>query len=64
MTSSGGRVSTARRAMSPPRSTTSPTLRDQLAGVVNAPEVEPPRRDRDTLDAAESWIAPGGPGRR
>jgi len=33
-------------------------LRDQLSGVVNAPEVEPPRRDRDTLDTAESWIAP------
>lgn len=33
-------------------------LRDQLAGVVNAPEVEPPRRDRDTLDTAESWMAP------
>lgn len=33
-------------------------LRDQLAGVVNAPEVEPPRRDRDTLDTVESWIAP------
>ncbi|CAD5298761.1 conserved hypothetical protein [Bosea sp. 62] len=33
-------------------------LRDQLAGVVNAPEVEPPRRDRDNVDTAESWIAP------
>lgn len=33
-------------------------LRDQLAGVVNAPEVEPPRRDRDTPDTAESWMAP------
>lgn len=33
-------------------------LRDQLAGVVNAPEVEPPRRDRGTLDVAESWMAP------
>jgi hypothetical protein len=33
-------------------------LRDQLAGVVNAPGVEPPRRDRDTLDTVESWIAP------
>jgi hypothetical protein len=33
-------------------------LRDQLAGVVNAPEVAPPRRDRDDSDAAESWIAP------
>ncbi|MBR3194747.1 hypothetical protein, partial [Bosea sp. (in: a-proteobacteria)] len=28
-------------------------LRDQLAGVVNAPEVEPPRRDRGTPDVAE-----------
>lgn len=33
-------------------------LRDQLAGVVNAPEVEPPRRDRDDKDTAESWTAP------
>lgn len=33
-------------------------LRDQLAGVVNAPEVEPPRRDRGTPDVAESWMAP------
>lgn len=33
-------------------------LRDQLAGVVNAPEVEPPRRDRDDLDIGESWTAP------
>lgn len=33
-------------------------LRDQLSGVVNAPEVEAPRRDRDVLGAAESWIAP------
>lgn len=33
-------------------------LRDQLAGVVNAPEVEPPRRDRDNLDIGERWIAP------
>lgn len=32
-------------------------LRDQLTGVVNAPEVEPPRRDRDTFDAAENWTA-------
>ena len=33
-------------------------LRDQLAGVVNAPDVEPPRRDRDDKDTAESWTAP------
>ncbi|MCP4563294.1 MAG: hypothetical protein GY873_33455 [Bosea sp.] len=33
-------------------------LRDQLAGVVNAPEVEPPRRGRGTPDVAESWMAP------
>jgi hypothetical protein len=33
-------------------------LRDQLVGVVNAPEVESPRRDRDTLGTAESWMAP------
>ncbi|WP_129158580.1 hypothetical protein [Bosea sp. Tri-44] len=33
-------------------------LRDQLSGVVNAPEVELPRRDRDVLGAVESWIAP------
>lgn len=33
-------------------------LRDQLAGVVNAPEVEPPRRDRGAPDVAESWMAP------
>ncbi|MGE7470679.1 hypothetical protein ACQKLX_14650 [Bosea sp. NPDC003192] len=33
-------------------------LRDQLVGVVNAPEIEPPRRDRDTLDTAENWMAP------
>ncbi|MFC5419006.1 hypothetical protein ACFPOB_05450 [Bosea eneae] len=32
-------------------------LRDQLSGVVNAPEVEPPRRDHDVLGSAESWIA-------
>lgn len=33
-------------------------LRDQLTGVVNAPEIEPPRRDRDVPAAGESWIAP------
>lgn len=33
-------------------------LRDQLVGVVNAPEVGAPRRDRDTLGTAESWMAP------
>ena len=33
-------------------------LRDQLAGVVNAPEVEPQRRDRDNFDTTESWVAP------
>jgi hypothetical protein len=33
-------------------------LRDQLAGVVNAPEIEAPRRDRDALDTVGSWIAP------
>ena len=33
-------------------------LRDQLAGVVNAPEIEPPRRDRGAPDVAESWMAP------
>lgn len=37
-------------------------LRDQLSGVVNAPEVELPRRDRvgvsDGLGAAETWMAP------
>lgn len=33
-------------------------LRDQLVGVVNAPEVEPPRRDRGIPDVAESWMAP------
>lgn len=33
-------------------------LRDQLSGVVNAPEVETPRRDRDVLGSAESWTAP------
>jgi hypothetical protein len=33
-------------------------LRDQLAGVVNAPEVESPRRDRDALDTVGSWMAP------
>jgi hypothetical protein len=33
-------------------------LRDQLSGVVNAPEVELPRRDRDALGAAEGWTAP------
>lgn len=33
-------------------------LRDQLSGVVNAPEVEPPRRDRDVPAGAESWMAP------
>ncbi|CAN7550004.1 hypothetical protein [Bosea sp. LjRoot237] len=37
-------------------------LRDQLSGVVNAPEVELPRRDRvgvsDGLGASESWMAP------
>lgn len=32
-------------------------LRDQLSGVVNAPEVETPRRDHDVLGSAESWIA-------
>lgn|GEM_PF-1564194 len=33
-------------------------LRDQLSGVVNAPEIEPPRRDRDLPGSAESWAAP------
>ncbi|WID95686.1 hypothetical protein QO058_23485 [Bosea vestrisii] len=39
-------------------------LRDQLSGVVNAPEVELPRRDRDDLGvkeglgASETWMAP------
>ncbi len=33
-------------------------LRDQLAGVVNAPEVEPPRRDRDSVDTIENWMPP------
>ncbi|MGX1787607.1 hypothetical protein ACWIGM_12735 [Bosea sp. NPDC055332] len=33
-------------------------LRNQLAGVVNAPEVEPPRRDSDALASSESWMAP------
>lgn len=31
-------------------------LRDQLVGAVNAPEVEPPRRDRDVPGIAESWM--------
>ncbi|CAN7279386.1 hypothetical protein LJR090_002000 [Bosea sp. LjRoot90] len=37
-------------------------LRDQLSGVINAPEVELPRRDRmgvsDGLGTAETWMAP------
>lgn len=33
-------------------------LRDQLVGAVNAPEIEPPRRDRDVLDTVEGWTAP------
>lgn len=33
-------------------------LRDQLTGVVNAPDVEPPQRDRDTPETAEGWMAP------
>jgi hypothetical protein len=32
-------------------------LRDQLSGVVDAPEVQPPRRDHDPLDDAENWMA-------
>jgi hypothetical protein len=33
-------------------------LRDQLSGVVNAPEVELPQRDRGGLGGVESWVAP------